>query len=150
MTQAPRPEPTHEQRQWAMWANLAGLLALVNIPFANVIGSLVIYLKGRSENSFFVREHARNALNFQITFSIVVVLVTIVAVGVWAGLITSYAASTDDTGSAGLPVSFFIWIVAIFAFVLVAQVVNVVLSVVGAVAASNGRDNRYPGIPFVR
>ena len=151
MTQAPA-EPSAEERQWAMFANLAGILALVNIPFANVVGSLVIYLKGRSENLPFVREHARNALNFQITFSIVFLLVMFGALAGWAGFIVWLAAHTDEMRrtTTGFPVGVFAFFFAIFGSVAILQIANVVLSALGAVAASSGRSFRYPAIPFVR
>lgn len=72
-------------RQWAMFAHLSALLALlIGLPF---IGPLVIYLVKKDADPF-VAEHAREALNFNISVFIysivsfvVVFALTIVLIG---------------------------------------------------------------------
>lgn len=67
---SPRIEPTQQQRNWAMLAHLSGLACMV--PFGNVIGPLLIWQIKRAELGEFVGANAREALNFQMTFVIVV------------------------------------------------------------------------------
>lgn len=151
---ATTPEVSPQERDWAMFANLAGLLALFNIPFANLAGVLVVYFKVRGENWPFAREHARNALNFQITFSIVVLLVLIVGIAVWLATIFGVVMSSQEEQSQTLPPEFFGGF-AIFgsaiAFLVLAQLANVVCSILGAVAASSGRAFHYfAAVQFIK
>ena len=37
-------EPSQNDRTWGMWAHLSALSALLNIPFGNILGPLIIYL----------------------------------------------------------------------------------------------------------
>jgi uncharacterized Tic20 family protein len=131
-----------------MFSHLGGLLALTHIPFANIIGPLICYLKIRDESEY-AREHARNSLNFQITLGIFLLAVVFVALFWWIGTIGAMATMSHD--SAGPPVAF---LGGIFAFVLVflaAGITNLICCILGAIAASSGRMFRYPlAIPFVK
>jgi len=71
-----------DQRQWAMFAHLAALAGFV-IPFGNVIGPLIIW-QIKKEQMPFVDDQGREALNFQITVLLALVvcaLLSIVAIG---------------------------------------------------------------------
>ena len=57
-------EPDREERQLGLMAHLLGFAGLA-IPFGNIVGPLVIYLTKRDESAF-VEDQAREALNFQI------------------------------------------------------------------------------------
>ncbi|MBD2231762.1 DUF4870 domain-containing protein [Phormidium tenue] len=61
-----------ESRMWAMLAHLSALSGFV-IPFGNIIGPLVIWLVKRDEMSF-VNDQAREALNFNISMTIYMVV----------------------------------------------------------------------------
>lgn len=139
-----------DDRNWAMYANLAGLLLLANIPFVNVIGPLLVYLKARKEPSAFVIEHARASLNFQITFTLIVTILLVAALGAWGATI-GLAIAVSGNQDAGPVLAFVVWLFMIVALLLLATTGNVVCCIVGAIAASNGRRFRYPlAIPFVR
>jgi uncharacterized protein len=58
--------PTQDERTWGMVAHLAALGFFV-VPFGNILGPLVVLLAKR-EHSAFVATHAKEALNFNITF----------------------------------------------------------------------------------
>jgi uncharacterized Tic20 family protein len=93
--------------------NLALLAHLLGI-FTGFIGALIIWLVKKDESPF-VAEHAREALNFQITLAI------------------AYA------------VSFVLIIILIGAFLMTALwIVNVVFSIVACIAASKGQNYQYP------
>jgi uncharacterized Tic20 family protein len=66
----------HEERQWAMLAHFGGVLAI--FPVVALLPSLIIYsiYQGRSD---FVRDQAREALNFQLTVLIAYVVARILA-----------------------------------------------------------------------
>ena len=61
-----------EERQWAMFAHLSALIGFI-IPFGNLIGPLVIWLM-KKETMPFVDQQAKEALNFQITVTIAMVV----------------------------------------------------------------------------
>jgi uncharacterized protein len=63
---APTGLPTQEERTWGMVAHLAAL-ALFIMPLGNILGPLVVFLVKR-DHSAFVAAHAKEALNFNITF----------------------------------------------------------------------------------
>lgn len=64
---------TKEARMWAMICHLCGLLAYTAIPFASVIGPLVIWMLKKDEYPF-VDHQGREAINFQISILIYLVV----------------------------------------------------------------------------
>ncbi|WP_400163263.1 DUF4870 domain-containing protein [Brevibacillus sp. TJ4] len=76
-------EIVKEERIWAIVSHLSALCSLL-IPLGNVIGPLVIWLIKR-ESSPYVAEHAKEALNFNISitlYSAFATLLLLVYVGV--------------------------------------------------------------------
>jgi uncharacterized Tic20 family protein len=88
-------------------AVLAHVLTLV----APILAPLIIYLVKKDESSY-VAYHAKESLNFQITIMIVIICLLLTIIGI-----------------------FFIWIIAIAAFVLV---------IIAAIRASEGILYKYP------
>lgn len=102
-----------DESNWGVFAHLAALAGVV-VPFGNVIGPLVIMLT-KGKESTFVGDQAREALNFQITVAIallVAVLLMFVAVG--------------------------------FLLLPIIALADIVFIVLAAVAASKGEKYRYP------
>lgn len=62
----------NQERNLASAAHLSTLLGYM-IPMANIIAPLVIFLTKKQESSF-ITQHAREALNFQITITILVLI----------------------------------------------------------------------------
>jgi uncharacterized Tic20 family protein len=58
------------ERNWAM---LSHLLGLIPIPFVHVLGPLLVWLL-KKDSSSFVGTHAKEAINFQITIVIALVV----------------------------------------------------------------------------
>ena len=72
--EAAAPPPTtddSEARQWAMIAHLSALVGFI-IPFGNIIGPLVVW-QIKKEMPF-VEQQGKEALNFQITVTIAVIV----------------------------------------------------------------------------
>ncbi len=69
---APSDTPDSEQQTWAMIAHLSALVGFV-IPFGNVIGPLVVWMIKKDEMPF-VDDQGKEALNFQITVLIAVII----------------------------------------------------------------------------
>jgi hypothetical protein len=107
-----------DERTWALAAHLSGLVAA--FFFVGFLGPLVVMLV-QGPRSAFVRRHAVEALNFWL------MLFVLSIAGIVFGFLT-------------LGLGFFI-VVPVGAVVIVAAVV---MSVLAAVAATNGQDYRYP------
>lgn len=74
--------PSAEERQWAMFAHLSALSGYI-IPLGNVLGPLIIW-QVKKEGMSFVEDQAKEALNFQITVLIAVLIclaLTLVLIG---------------------------------------------------------------------
>ncbi|MDE2483125.1 MAG: DUF4870 domain-containing protein [bacterium] len=120
-----------DDRNWALYANAAGLLVFTNVPFANLLGTFLIWRKVRNAALPLAREHARTALNFQLSWTIVVML----------ALASFVALVVEERGAFYLP------LVAYLVLVLV----NATISILGCVRASDLRAFTNPlAIPFVR
>ncbi len=93
------------------WAVAAHLLPLVSIY---IFGALIIWLIKRDEDEF-VEEHAREALNFQLSvliYGVVSVILVIVLIGIL--------------------------------MLLVLAIFSLVMSIIAGVKAANGEEYRYP------
>ena len=66
------PQASKEEQNWAMIAHLSALSGFI-IPFGNVIGPLVVWLM-KKDTMPLVDQHGKEALNFQITVSIAVLV----------------------------------------------------------------------------
>jgi uncharacterized protein len=63
---------TQDERTWGMIAHLSAFIGLV-FPLGNIIAPLVIWLVKRDQSTF-IAEHAREALNFNITVGLAAVV----------------------------------------------------------------------------
>lgn len=106
------PAPA-ESRNWAMAAHLSAFVVFLGLPLP-FIGPLVVWLL-RRDTDLYAADHAKEALNFNITATIVLVVAT-------ASLLVL-------VGFLLLPAAAITW------FVLV---------IIGGVKASNGEVYRYP------
>jgi uncharacterized Tic20 family protein len=116
--------PSHEERQWALFAHLSALLGgLLTGAFAGLgcfIGPLVIWLV-KKDTMPFVDDQAKEALNFNITLAIiglVLLLLTLVTFGFGALL--------------AVPVGILVGIAWL------------VFTIIAAVKANEGERYRYP------
>jgi uncharacterized protein len=107
-----------DERMWAMFAHIGAILAsVVAMAF---LGPLIILLVQGSKSPF-VRRHAVESLNFQIT------LLIALAVGVVLSVVTL-----------GLG------LIVVIPAALVIAVAALILIIMASVAANNGEDYRYP------
>ena len=64
-----------DDRNWAIYANAAGLLVFTNIPFVSVAATLYIWLRFRHDESMrFAFAHAALALRTQIMWTALVIV----------------------------------------------------------------------------
>jgi uncharacterized protein len=105
--------PGAEQRQWAFFAHLSALSGLV-IPFGNLIAPLIIW-QIKKDAMPFAADQAKEALNFQITVSIAII------------------------------VSLLLFIVLIGMLLLpIVGLGALILTIIAAIKANNGETYRYP------
>ena len=62
-----------QAKNWAIASHLSPLIVWLGVPFGNLLGPFLVYLF-KKDSSDFVREHAKEALNFQITMTLAAVL----------------------------------------------------------------------------
>lgn len=110
-------EVSKDAKQWGMFCHLAGLagyLPLIPYPIGNILGALILWLIKKDEFNF-VDDQGKEALNFQITISICL-LICIPLCFIVIGLIL-------------LP--------ALFIF-------NIVMIIIASIEANKGNTYRYP------
>ncbi len=108
---------SREQRNWAMIAHLSAF-AMYLTGIGHILGPLVVWLLKRDGNPF-VDDQAKEALNFQISFSIYIGVAILLCFTIILAII-------------GIPA---IWALGIF---------HVVCMVIAAVKANDGVAFRYP------
>lgn len=125
---------TPESRNWALAAHLTAIAGALLGGIAAFVGPLVVWLLRRDDP--FAAEHARQALNFNLSVLLYVVV----------GALASIVVTVFTLGLALIALVPLLAVVGLVAFVTYA-----VTSVSGAVAASRGRAFRYPfALPLVR
>ncbi len=129
--------PTSNDRTWAIAAHATGLLLFTNIPFANVLGALFVYLKVKGDaDKPFARASAVAALNFQITWTILFFAYMIAAIWFW------YYENTEPMRQVAFSLG--PGIIILGGVTIALLVANVVLSIVGSIRASNAQAMKYP------
>jgi uncharacterized Tic20 family protein len=140
---------TSDERQLGMLAHLLGALIGAFMPFfGGVIAPLIIFVT-RRESSPFVAQHARAALNFQITVMLATIACYCVFFSIWLSVMPAFFAHLPRTPQASpeLPPGFRGMFFAMFVFMAVQFgiiITNVVFGALGSVAASQGKTYRYP------
>ncbi len=100
-------EPDAQERSMAMLAHLAGYAGLA-VPFGSLLGPFLVYVVKRDESAF-IEDQAREALNFQLTMAlaalvsavlivVVVGLALLLVVGIWWLVGTAIGASKANRG----------------------------------------------------
>lgn len=123
-TPAP-PGDARKIRQWGMLCHLAGLLFLTRIPFADIIGPLVIWLLKREDHNY-IDKQGRESLNFQISMALYAYAITVPVF--LLGVMRLPLAAITVGG----------------ALIVLHLLLHVSLTIIGAVKANNGCLIRYP------
>ena len=109
-----QPEISKDARMWAMFCHLAGLAGCVIPVVGNIVGPLVLW-QIKKEDSPFVDEHGKEAVNFQISMSLYALI--------------------------SVPLFF----ICVGPFLLAAVgLMDLVFLLIAAVRANNGQHYRYP------
>jgi uncharacterized Tic20 family protein len=121
-----------QDRTWAVVAHLAALTGHL-IPFGSLVGPLVIWLVKRDESPF-VNEHGKEAVNFQLSTIVYGILYLTVALGV------AIDAGVHAGNFEAFPVRLY-WVIAVG---VLSWLFWTVCVIVGAVMAAGGKPFRYP------
>lgn len=126
----------NEERNWALFIHLGGIIGMIFIPPAgNIIAVLVLWLIKRNESEF-LNETGKEALNFQITMSIINVGLNLI------GLLNHW------DWHWGRPGFNYYWDFHDFSLIHgtrgVVFVVNIIFSAIAASKAHNGIFYKYP------
>ncbi|CAL1518061.1 DUF4870 domain-containing protein [Chitinophaga sp. MM2321] len=126
-----------EERTWAAFVHLGGILGMIVLPTAgNIIAVLILWIIKRNESKF-VDSQGKEAINFQITISIVSVIVNIInniSMGLWSmanfwrhtrGEIFSFTWGWHDLHGV-------LWLI------------NIIFCIMAAMKANDGIAYRYP------
>jgi uncharacterized Tic20 family protein len=108
--QVSAPQVSKEEQNWAMICHLSALAGFL-IPFGNIVGPLIVWLIKRGEMPM-VDVHGKEAINFQITVSIAMVICVVLmlvligfvlafVVGLGALVLTVMAAVKVSNGEFG-------------------------------------------------
>lgn len=116
----PIPEvglPTKDERTWAMMGHLSAILAsLLTGLLGGWIGPLIVWLIKKDESPF-IDDQGKEALNFQITLIIIYVV--------------AYAVTLATCG-------------LLFFVLFIPLVLQIVFGIIAAIRANNGEAYRYP------
>ncbi|MDQ3495640.1 MAG: DUF4870 domain-containing protein [Pseudomonadota bacterium] len=129
---------TASERQWAAMAHLAALvLALLTswiVGFAGVLGAGAIYLLKRDDSPF-IADHAREALNFNLSMFIYACMAVAAGIALVGATILTLGIGLILTLPAGLAL-----VLAVAAIALL----WLVCSIIATIKAWNGEAYRYP------
>ncbi|MDF1701400.1 MAG: DUF4870 domain-containing protein [Planctomycetota bacterium] len=112
----PNPSLTSSERTWGLCAHLSTLSGYVGLPFGWIVGPLIVYLVKKDESPF-VRDHAREALNMGISCTIYLIVSVVLAFFI-IGIVTA----------------------------LIVTIGAIVYAIVAGMKANEGRSYRYPFI----
>ncbi len=130
--------PTQSERQWAALAHLSALILAFMTSwfagFAGVLAAAVVYLIKRDDSTF-ARDHALEALNFNLSMFIYACAAIVIGVVLVGATVLTLGIGLLVTAPAGL--------VLVLAVAAIA-VMWLVCSIVATIKAWNGEPYRYP------
>ena len=130
--------PTMSERQWAALAHLAALVlaALTSwiVGFAGIVGAGAVYLLKRGDSEF-VAEHAREALNFNLSMFLYACLAVAIGVALVGATLFTLGIGLILTAPAGIVLALAVAAIA---------VLWLVCSIIATIKAWNGERYRYP------
>jgi uncharacterized Tic20 family protein len=111
----PTPElPNAQARQWAMLCHYAAFFWLLVPMIGNVIGPLIVWQLKKDLDPF-VDAQGKEALNFQITYSVAMMICGLLA-----------------------------WVLIGFPLMLLVSITALVLTIIAGIKANEGQAYRYP------
>jgi uncharacterized Tic20 family protein len=112
-------------RAWPVLCHLSALLLFLGIPFGNIIGPLIAWLIKRGDSAE-VDYHGREALNFNISWTLYMIVAGLMTVALMFILIG------------------FLMLPLLIGAAIIVPIVQLILIIVASVKAGNGEYYRYP------
>lgn len=137
------PYNEQDERTFAMLTHISSWAGLF-VPLGSILGPLLVWALKRNESSF-VDEHGKAALNFNLTY-------TIVSIILWSLWLVQFLGSLplmiwmENKGNpdSALVLTAFFSSFLYFIPIILIYFVKFILSIVGAISASNGKPFSYP------
>lgn len=107
-----------EERNWAVATHLASFSGYIGIPFGHILGPLILWLM-KKDSSSFLDEVGKETVNYNIS----IILWFVAAFVLFFTII-------------GIPLAILM--------VIFLSVMDIIVTIMAAVAASNGQQYRYP------
>jgi uncharacterized Tic20 family protein len=127
--------PGSEERAWALLCHVLAFVGLA-VPFGNIVAPLLVWMFKRDQMPF-VREHGRESLNFQISYSVYASVIA--AVSLCLFLLGALALGPQRRGDTP-PLFLF----APFCLLIPLWLGQLVLMMIASLRAYQGRPWRYP------
>lgn len=116
-----RKDQDNNVKVWAMFVHLSALLGFSGIPFASILGPLLIWLIKKNEMPFLDR-HGKQSMNFQLSMLLYVVVSLLLSM-------------------------FYVGLLFLFPLLII----NVVFVIIASTKAYHGEEYQYPfSIKFIK
>jgi len=132
-----RPEDTSH----AALIHLSALSSYIGMPMGSILGPLIFWLIWRDQSSF-IDEHGKEALNFNISILLYQILIVLIGIIMFIGSLTGVAVTEGENLLPLLLTLPGVWLLAGGLGLL--AIVRLVLIIVAAVKAGNGEIYHYP------
>lgn len=130
-----------DDKTWGALVHLGGIIGQVLIPgVGNIIGALILWLIRRNESSF-VDQQGKEAMNFQITISLIQVAITIINGLQWGIWTFGRVMNGENIFN---PAAFGYRFFSLVGVLQLLWLLNVIFSIIAAVTANRGTHYRYP------
>ena len=113
------------ERTWAALCHLSALIAFLGVPLGNIFGPLVVWLIRRGDSAT-ADAHGKEALNFQISLTVYLLIATAATVGLMLVLIG------------------FLLLPLLIGAAIIVPIVGLVFTLIAGFKAGNGEFYRYP------
>lgn len=132
-----------EERTWGTITHIAGFAGGI-IPFGNIFVPLIVWQLKKNESKF-VNENGKSSLNFQISFTIYMMILALIAMIFFFTNVTAY------TYDGAAPETFPIFMILIFGVIGVSAIAQFILLIIASMKASQGEVFHYPlAIKFIK
>ena len=134
-------KPTPDETSHAAIIHISALSSLLGIPFGSMVGPLITWMIWRNESSF-VDENGKEALNFNLSIFLYQFLLLIIGLILFLSPVLS-ALATENPDPVSVVLSLpGLWIL-VFGFGLL-SLFRIILILVATIKAGNGEMFRYP------